>query len=61
MQKNHWSTFGCKVGQSVLIGMKLELDVLHSLLDVYTKFQIDIWKHVEIARKTFKKIQNVQK
>ena len=27
--------------------MKLELDVLHNLLDVYTKFNIDISKHVE--------------
>ena len=27
--------------------MKLELDVLHHLLHVYTTFQIDISKHVE--------------
>ena len=35
--------FVCKVGQSVLIGMKLELD----LLNVYTKFQIGISKHAQ--------------
>ena len=39
--------FGCKVGQSVLIGIKLELDVWYHLLDVYTKFQFDVSKHVE--------------
>ena len=27
--------------------MKLKLDVWHCLLDVYTKFQIDISKHVD--------------
>ena len=45
--------FGCKVGQSVPIGMKLELDVWHYLLNIYTMFQNDISKHVEKkARKT---------
>ena len=39
--------FGCKVIQSVPIGMRLETDVWHHLLYVYTKFQIDISKHVE--------------
>ena len=34
--------------------MKLELDLRRRLLDVYTKFQIDIVKHVEKARKTEK-------
>ena len=42
-----WPIFGCKVGQSVPIGMKLELDVQHRLLHVYAKFQTDISKHVE--------------
>ena len=42
-----WPIFGCKVGQSVQIRMKLELDVWHYLLDVYAKFQIDISKHVQ--------------
>ena len=37
-----WPIFGCKVGQSVQIGMKLELDVWHHPLDVYAKFQTDI-------------------
>ena len=34
--------FGCKVGQRVQIGMKLELDVWRHPLDVYAKFQTDI-------------------
>ena len=42
-----WSILGCKVGQSVPIGMKLELDVWHYLLNVYTMFQNDISKRVE--------------
>ena len=43
MQKNDFDLFfGCKVGQSVPIGMKLKLDVWHHILNVYTKFQIDI-------------------
>ena len=41
-----WPIFGCKVGQSVQIGMKLKLDVLHHPLDVYAKFQTDISQHV---------------
>ena len=42
-----WPIFGCKVGQSVQIGMKLELDVWHHPLDVYAKFQTDISQHVQ--------------
>ena len=38
---------GYKVSQSVQIGMKIELDMWHHLLDVYTKFQTDISKHVQ--------------
>ena len=50
-----WPIFGCKVGQSVQIGMKLQLDVWHHLLDLYTKFQIDNSIHVEKkARKSSK-------
>ena len=49
-----WPTFGCKVGQGVQIGMKLELDVWHHPLDVYAKCQIDISKHVQKVRKTFR-------
>ena len=52
-----WPIFGCKVGQSVPIGMKLELDLLH----VYTKFQTDISKHVEKKPGKLRKIQNAQK
>ena len=51
-----WPIFGCKVGQSVPIGMKLELDVWHYLLNVYTMFQNDISKHVK--KKTRKTSQN---
>ena len=50
-----WPIFGCKVRQSVMIGMKLELDVWHHLLDVYTKFQTDISKHVEKSSENFEK------
>ena len=39
--------FGCKVGQSVQIGMKLEIDLWYHPLDVYAKFQTDISKHVQ--------------
>ena len=60
MNEERIPILGCKVGQSVPIGMKLELDVWHHLLDVYIKFQIDISKHVEKPGK-FGKIQNAQK
>ena len=42
-----WPIFGFKVCQSVLIGIKLELDVWHHPLDVYAKLQTDISKHVQ--------------
>ena len=42
-----WPNFGCKVDQSVQIGIKLKLDVYNHLLHVYTKFQTDIATHVE--------------
>ena len=42
-----WPIFGCKVGQSVQIGMKLKLDVWHHPLNVYAKFQTDISQHVQ--------------
>ena len=42
-----WPIFGCKVGQSVQIGMKLEPDVWHHPLDVYATFQTDISQHVQ--------------
>ena len=45
--------FGCKVGQSVPIAMKLELDVWHHLLDVFGSFQIDISKYVQKSLKNF--------
>ena len=34
-------------GQYFLIAMKLEIDVWHHLLDVFTKFQINISNHME--------------
>ena len=40
-----WPIFGSKVGQSVPIGMKL--DVYNHLLHIYTKFEIDISQHIE--------------
>ena len=42
-----WPTFGCKLGQNDPIVMQLKLDMSCRLLNVYTKFQIDISKHVE--------------
>ena len=43
-----WPTFGCKLGQNDLIVMQLKFDMLcHLLKYIYTKFQIDISKHVE--------------
>ena len=53
MQINDWPIFGCKVGQNVPIGMKLQLDVWHHLLDVYAKFQTDISKHVQKSPENF--------
>ena len=41
-----WPTFGCKLGQSDPFVMQLKLDMSCHLLNVYTKFQIDISKHV---------------
>ena len=42
-----WPTFGCKLGQSDPIVMQLKLDISCHLLNVYTKFQLDISKHIE--------------
>ena len=41
-----WPTFDCKLGQNDPIVMKLKLDMSCHLLNVYTKFEIDIPKHV---------------
>ena len=41
-QNRIWLTFGCKVGQKVLIAIKLELNLWCRQLDVYNKFQINI-------------------
>ena len=60
-EKWFWPIFGCKVGQSILIGMKLKLDVWHYQLNVYTMFEIDIMKHVEKKPGEHRKIQNTQK
>ena len=53
--------FGCKVGQSIPIGMKLEPDMWHHLLDLHRKLQIDISKHVDKKPGKLLKIQNTQK
>ena len=47
--------FDYKVGQKVLNVIKLKLDLWHHLLNVSTKFQIDISKHVE------KSLENLEK
>ena len=60
MQKNDWPIFGCKVDLSVTIGMKLQLDVWHYLLNVYTMFQIDL-KTCSKKPGKLRKIQNAQK
>ena len=61
MQKQKfWLISGCKVGHSVPIGIKLELDVWHHLRNVNTKFQTNISKHVEINPGKLRKIQNGQ-
>ena len=49
-----WPIFGCKVGESVQIGMKLELGVWHHPLDVYAKFQTDISQHVQKSPENFR-------
>ena len=51
-KKGVWPTLGCKVSQSDPIVMKLKLDLSCRLLNVYTKLQTDISKHVEKVRKT---------
>ena len=53
MQKKWpWPIIGYNVGQSVPIGMKFELDMWHYLLNVHTKFQIDISKCVKKSPET---------
>ena len=42
-----WLTSGCKVSQINVIAMKPKLDMSCHLLNVYTKYQIGISKHVE--------------
>ena len=44
-----------------LIAMKLELDMWRHLLDVHTKFQIDMPKHLEKSPPESLKIPNTQK
>ena len=48
-----WPIFGYKVGQSVQIGIKLELDVWHHPLNVCAKFQTDISQHVQKCLENF--------
>ena len=51
--KWRWPIFGCKVDQNVQIGMKLELDMWHHPLNVYSKFQTDISHHVQKSPENF--------
>ena len=53
MKKNTLTHVGCKVGQSDLFLMKLQLDMCHCLLDVYTKFPIGISKHAQNSLQYF--------
>ena len=50
MQINDFDLFLAVKSVSVQIGRKLELDMWHHLLYVYTKLQTDISKHVEKKR-----------
>ena len=52
--------FGCKVDQNDPIVIKLYLDMWHCLQNVYSKFQIDISRHVENNLGKLRKIQNAQ-
>ena len=45
--------FLCKLGQILPIAMKLELDMSHGLLHVYTRLQIVMSKHVEESPENF--------
>ena len=45
--------FDLLYGQSVQIGMKLELDVWHHPLDFYAKFQTDISHYVQKSPENF--------
>ena len=47
LQKISLTYFDCKLGQSDPLMIKLKLDMSCHLLNVYTKFQNDIGKHVE--------------
>ena len=49
-----WPIFGCKVGQSVQIRMKLEFDLWHHPLNVYAKFQTVSHNMYKKVRKTFR-------
>ena len=51
LKKRVWSNSGNKLGYFDLIVMELKVDLSCYLLNVYTKFQIDISKHVEKVQK----------
>ena len=57
IKKLIWPTFNSKVGESVLIAMKIEFDLLHRQLYVCTNFQINISKHVEKSSESLKKFK----
>ena len=56
-----WFIFGCKVGQNVLIEMKLECGMWHHLPNVHIKSQMDFLKHLEKIQEEFEKPKNTQK
>ena len=57
--KTDLTTFGSEALQSLLFAMKVELDLWRHLLDLYTKFEINISKHVE--EKPGKSIKNLNR
>ena len=52
-----WLIFGCNVNQSVLIRLKLDINLWHRLLDVHIDIQINILKHVTKGQENIKKSQ----
>ena len=61
MQKNDWFIFGCKVGQNVLIEIKLECGMWQHLPNVHIKSQMDFLKHLAKNTGSIWKTQNTKK
>ena len=58
MDGEKWPIFGCKVGQTDLIVVKLLLNVWRCLPHVQIKFQIDTSKHAQKSPENFSLAQN---